>query len=52
MSLAESSKSSASPRAVEAEVLQLITDPRDAEANCLEFEQRANDLLVRLERTR
>jgi hypothetical protein len=57
--------------AVDAEVLQLITDLRDAaqdarmlagrfaellratvEEYCVEFEQRADDLLVRLERTR
>jgi len=71
MSLAEFNQSSDSPEAVEAEVLQLITDLRDAardargladrfadllrgtvEEYCVEFEQRADDLLVRLERTR
>ena len=71
MSLAEPIQAPASDDATRAEVLQLITDLRDAaqdarlladrfaevlkrtvEAYCGEFEQRADDLLVRLERNR
>jgi len=71
MSLADFQPSADSPEAVEAEVLQLITDLRDAardarvladrfadvlrgtvEEYCVEFEQRADHLLARLERTR
>ena len=47
MSLAEFNQSPDSPQAVEADVLRGAV-----ETYCVEFEQRADVLLVRLERTR